>query len=362
MKDTNYCIIMAGGIGSRFWPMSRTAHPKQFLDILGKGQSLLQETYSRFLKICPSENIFVVTNDMYIDLVIKQLPKIALKQVIGEPSRRNTAPCIAYATHKIFGLNPNANIVVAPSDHIIIKEEAFTDAIQKAFDFTEKNEVLVTLGIKPGRPDTGYGYIQFNNDMCDIEHNVCKVKTFTEKPNAELANFFLESGDFLWNSGIFVWNAKTILDAFDTYLPEMNALFNEGKTLFNTNKEQEFIRSTYSQCTNISIDYGILEKAQNVWVMSADLGWSDLGTWGSLYEHINKDENGNAVVGNNVLSYDSKGCIINIPKNKLLVMQGLEDYIVVESDNVLLICKKENEQKIRDFVNDVKIYKEGKYV
>jgi mannose-1-phosphate guanylyltransferase len=362
MNANKYCIIMAGGIGSRFWPMSRTAHPKQFLVILGNGKSLLQQTYERFLNICPAENIFVVTNDIYIDLVTKQLPLLSPLQVIGEPSRRNTAPCIAYATHKIYRLNPLANIVVAPSDHVIMKEEAFCDAIRNAFDFTEKNDELVTLGIKPGRPDTGYGYIQFNNDMCDIEHNICKVKTFTEKPNAELASFFLESGDFLWNSGIFVWNAKTILDAFEKFLPEMNALFLEGKDFYNTENEQSFIVSTYSQCTNISIDYGILEKAQNVWVMSADLGWSDLGTWGSLYEHLGKDGNGNAIIGNNVLSYDTSGCIVNIPKGKLLVMQGLEDYIVVESDNVLLICKKDNEQQIRDFVNDVKIHKDAKYI
>ena len=352
--SNKYCIFMAGGIGSRFCPMSRSAHPKQFLDILGTGKTLLQLTYNRFLNICPKENIYVVTNENYVNLVKQQLPELSDNQVLGEPIRRNTAPCIAYGVYKIEQINPDANIVVAPSDHIITKEEAFTEAINNALDFTETVDGLVTLGIKPGRPDTGYGYVQFIEESCDIR-KICKVKTFTEKPNLDMAKFFLQSGEFLWNAGIFIWKLNSIKSAFQKYLPEIHNIFSDGTTDYNTSAEFEFVKKAYALCTNISIDYGIMEKANNVHVLVSDFGWSDLGTWGSLYNHIEKDNHGNAIVGRKVLTYDSKECIINVPENKLVVLQGLEGYIVVESDNTLLICKKEDEQQIRHFVNDVRI-------
>lgn len=353
---------MAGGIGSRFWPMSRTAHPKQFLDILGTGKTLLQQTYNRFLEVCPQENIYVVTNDSYRGLVLKQLPQLSENQVLSEPIRRNTAPCIAYATYKIASLNPNANTIVAPSDHVIQKEKEFIDSIKNSLQFTAENDCLITLGIQPSRPDTGYGYIQFDETQCDPKYKVCKVKTFTEKPNLEMAKFFLKSGEFLWNSGIFIWNVKSIMAAFEKYLYEVHALFHEGADKYNTKEEADFIKHTYALCTNISIDYGIMEKAKNVFVLSSDFGWSDLGTWGSLYEHCKQDEQGNAVVGNNVMLYNAKNCIVNVPKDKLVILQGLEDYIVIESDGILLVCKKSEEQQIRQFVNDVKAKKGNKFV
>ncbi len=362
MMSNNYCIIMAGGIGSRFWPMSRNNYPKQFLDILGTGKSLLQQTYDRFIGICPKENIFIVTNEAYVEHVQSQLPELSRNQILAEPQRRNTAPCVAYAAFKIQSINPKANMVVAPSDHVIKDEEGFREAITKALNFTEKNDSLLTLGIQPNRPDTGYGYIQFNDDGDTTEKfKISRVKTFTEKPNVEMAKFFLKSGDFLWNAGIFVWNLKSILHAFQQNLPEMYSIFEEGKGLFNTKEEDEFVRKAYTQCTNISIDYGIMEKAKNVFVLSAEFGWSDLGTWRSLYEHVPHDENSNASVGN-VMMENSSGCIINISKDKLAVIQGLHDYIVVQSENVLLICRKDDEQLVRNLVNDVRLKKGEKFV
>ena len=352
---------MAGGIGSRFWPMSRNNYPKQFIDILGSGKSLLQQTYDRFRDICPKENIFIVTNEAYVEHVQTQLPSLNSNQILAEPQRRNTAPCIAYAAFKIHSLNPNANMVVAPSDHIIQDEHGFTQAIQKALAFTEKNDSLLTLGIQPNRPDTGYGYIQFNDDESSEKFKISKVKTFTEKPNLEMAKFFLKSGDFLWNAGIFVWNIEAILKAFKHNLPEMYSIFEEGKSDFNTPGEAEFVRKAYGLCTNISIDYGIMEKAKNVYVLSAEFGWSDLGTWRSLYEHIPHDESSNAVVGN-VMMENSSGCIINVSKDKLAVIQGLHDFIVVQSENVLLICRKDDEQLVRTLVNDVKMKKGEKFI
>jgi mannose-1-phosphate guanylyltransferase len=362
MNKNNYCIIMAGGIGSRFWPMSRNAFPKQFLDILGTGQTLLQQTYNRFLKICPHENIFIVTNEGYVDLVKQNLPDLPSSNILGEPLRRNTAPCVAYAAYKIASKNPDANMVVAPSDHIITKENAFTEAIQKGLEFTKSNDALLTLGIKPSRPDTGYGYIQFVDDGSKETNHISKVKTFTEKPNLEMAKFFLQTGEFVWNAGIFLWNLKSITEAIKNYLPEMHHIFSEGADIYYSEREADFIRNAYTQCTNISIDFGVMEKAKNVFVMSADFGWSDLGTYGSLYEHIKHDENKNAVVGKNIMLYDTKNCIVNMPHEKLVVLQGLDDYIVVEAENILLICKKQDEQQIRQFVNDVKVNKGEKFV
>lgn len=356
MNHNNFCVIMAGGVGARFWPMSKTSRPKQFIDILGTGETLIQTTFNRFRKICPSENIYIVTSEEYRDLVKQQLPQVSDEQVLGEPMRRNTAPCIAYANYKIFNKNPEANIVVAPSDHIILKEDNFTEAILNGLSTTASNNWLLTLGIQPTRPDTGYGYIQFDDNSTN-ERRISKVKTFTEKPQLDLAISFLKSGDFLWNSGIFIWSLKSIMKAFDKYLPEVNDIFKEGNVKYDTPEENDFISKAYTLVKNISIDYGVMEKAGNVFVLSADLGWSDLGTWGSLYENRPKDKKGNAIVGNHVMAYDLNNCIVNMPKDKLVVLQGLEDYIVVEDDDVLLICRKKDEQEIRRFVNDVKVEK-----
>jgi mannose-1-phosphate guanylyltransferase len=355
MDQNNFCVIMAGGVGSRFWPVSRTQNPKQFIDILGVGRTLLQMTYDRFAKILPTENIYIVTNEIYTDVVLEQLPDISKEQVLGEPMRRNTAPCIAYANFKILKKNPNARIVVAPSDHLIMDEAEFLKVISEGLDFVKSDNILLTLGIEPSRPDTGYGYIQINKDIKVSSENksLHKVKTFTEKPDLELAKVFVKSGEFFWNSGIFIWSLKSIFKAFETHLPEVNSLFTKGIDLLNTEKEYDFINETYESCNSISIDYGVMEKADNVFVYSADFGWSDLGTWGSLYEHSTKDENENAVKSDKFMSYDTKDCIIKSKNGKLMVVQGLEDYIVVDTDDVLLICKKQDEQQIRKFVNDV---------
>jgi mannose-1-phosphate guanylyltransferase len=363
MKNNNYCVIMAGGIGTRFWPISRTSHPKQFIDILGTGQTLIQQTYNRFLRICGKENIFIVTNEIYRELVKQQLPEISENQIICEPARRNTAPCIAYASYKIHSINPKANIVVAPSDHIILNEDNFTEVIESALEASASHDWLLTLGIKPSRPDTGYGYIQFCSEKVYPKNDrLRKVKTFTEKPAIEMAKQFLKSGDFLWNAGIFIWQVKNILKAFGDYLPEVDQIFKSGAKKYNTPQEKTFIKNAYAMCKNISIDYGVMEKANNVYVLQSDFGWSDLGTWGSLYDTREKNKEGNTIVGKNVIVYDSKNCIVNMPNDKLVVMQGLNDYIVVESDNILLICKKTDEQQIRQFVNDVKVEKGEQFV
>ncbi|MFA5418142.1 MAG: mannose-1-phosphate guanylyltransferase [Bacteroidales bacterium] len=362
-KKNNYCVIMAGGVGARFWPMSKTSRPKQFIDILGVGKTLIQLTFDRFTHVCPAENIYVVTNEIYKELVLGQLPELTENQVLCEPARRNTAPCVAYANYKIKEINPDALIVVAPSDHIILKEDEFVRNIQTALMAASENDWLITLGIQPSRPDTGYGYIQFTEEIVRPENPLLrKVKTFTEKPNQEIAESFIASGDFLWNSGIFIWSVKNIMHAFSTLLDEVDSLFAAGIGKYNTPDEKQFIRNTYAVCKNISIDYGIMEKATNVYVLSVDFGWSDLGTWGSLYTIRDKDEHQNAVVGNNVMLYDTRNCIVNMPKNKLVVLQGLNDYIVVEDDDALLICRKEDEQQIRQFVTDVKVDIGEKYV
>ena len=354
---------MAGGIGARFWPMSRTDCPKQFIDILGTGKTLIQQTFNRFTKICPSENIYIVTNERYKDLIKSQLEGIKDEQILCEPSRRNTAPCIAYAAYKISMKNPDANLVVAPSDHIIMKEDTFVNVITSALQATAEKDWLLTLGITPSRPDTGYGYIQFDESTThETISEIKKVKTFTEKPVLEMAQKFLKSGDFIWNSGIFVWSIQSILQAFDKYLPEVSSLFKKGESKYFTEQEEQFIKETYTVCKNISIDYGVMEKADNVYVFATDFGWSDLGTWGSLYDIRNKDKQGNTVIGKNVMLYNTKNCIVNMPKEKLVVLQGLDDYIVVEDNDTLLVCKKTDEQQIRKFVNDVKMEKGEKYV
>lgn len=361
----NFCVIMAGGIGARFWPMSRTSHPKQFIDILGTGETLIQQTYKRFKRICPKENIYVVTNELYKDLVREQIPGLELPQILLEPSRRNTAPCIAYANYCILARDPEARIVVAPSDHIILNEDLFLKNILSALEAASEHDWLLTLGIRPSRPDTGYGYIQYVEGKTPVypkEVHIKKVKTFTEKPNLELANTFLQSGDFLWNSGIFIWSLKSIMKAFEYHLEEVDVLFKQGIGKYGAPGEREFISNTYTICKSISIDYGIMESASNVYVLAADFGWSDLGTWGSLYENRPRDNNGNAIVGKNVLTYESANCIVNMPNDKVVVLEGLNDYIVVDSDNVLLICRKTDEQQIRQYVNDVMLEKGEKYV
>jgi mannose-1-phosphate guanylyltransferase len=360
----NFCVIMAGGIGSRFWPLSRTRKPKQFLDILGTGRSLLQQTFDRFSQILPVENIYIVSNEEYGEIILKQLPGIRKEQVLLEPMRRNTAPCIAYASYKIREIEPDARIVVAPSDHLILKEQEFLNVVRKGLEFVAANDALLTLGIRPSRPETGYGYIQISGEKGSITVNesLRKVKTFTEKPDLKMATVFLESGDFFWNSGIFFWSLKTISLAFETYLTEVDSLFKEGTGLYNTDAEHEFISKTYPKCKNISIDYGVMEKADNVYVLCADFGWSDLGTWGSLYDMSGKDKNANAIQGKSVFTYDTRNCLINLPNDKLAVIQGLDDYIIVDSDNILLICKKEDEQKIKQYVNDVRLEKGENFI
>ena len=357
-------MIMAGGIGSRFWPLSRSQKPKQFLDILGTGKSLLQQTFDRFAQIIPKENILIVTNEEYSEIIMNQIPGIRKEQVLLEPMRRNTAPCIAYANYKIKSKVPDANIIVAPSDHLILKEKEFLQVVEKGLNFVKENDALLTLGIQPSRPETGYGYIQISGDKSSIVVNesLRKVKTFTEKPDIKMATLFLESGDFFWNSGIFLWSQNSIGKAFEKYLPDIDALFKEGVGVYNTQQEHDFISKTYPSCKNISIDYGIMEKAENVHVLCADFGWSDLGTWGSLYDMSSKDNQSNAIQGENVFSYETRNCIINLPKEKLAVIQGLEDYIIVDSDNILLICRKEEEQKIKQYVNDIKLEKGEEYV
>ncbi|MGI6717719.1 MAG: mannose-1-phosphate guanylyltransferase [Bacteroidales bacterium] len=355
MNKNYYAIIMAGGVGARFWPMSRSKNPKQFLDILGTGESLIQQTFNRLNKICDEANILVVTGEEYKDQVLEHLPKIREDNVLCEPLRRNTAPCIAYANYKILKENPNAQIIVAPSDHIITKEDVFLDVVNYSMEQAAKNNCLITLGIKPFRPDTGYGYIQVTDDSLDNgENKIFKVKTFTEKPNLETAIEFLKSGEFVWNSGIFIWSLMSIQKAFNKYLPEVNDLFAAGIDVYGTQDEKEFIEKTYYMCPNISIDYGIMEKATNVFVYPTDFGWSDLGTWVSLFENSKKDDNNNAVLASKFLGYDTENSIISSKKGKLIVTQGLSDYIVVDEDDVLLICKKDCEQQIKEILEIVK--------
>ncbi len=382
--QNNFCVIMAGGIGSRFWPYSRAEKPKQFLDFFGTGRTLLQMTVDRFRPLVPIENVFIVTNVAYKEIILEQIPDLKESQILCEPARRNTAPCIAYATAHIRALclrkagltaanqdwsrpEMKANIVVAASDHLILEEEKFRQTIGKAFDFVAANNAICTLGMQPTRPETGYGYIQFVKDRfadrikteSDLEREECcsdgiyPVKTFTEKPNLEMAKVFLQSGDFLWNSGIFIWNLQTISEAFRYLLPEVADRFREGELLMGTDKEEDFIEHIFPKCPNISIDYGIMEKAQNVYVLPSSFGWSDLGTWGSLYDLSEKDDNGNVSLHSRALFYESSGNIVTLEPGKLAVIQGLEDTIVTEHEGVLLICKKAEEQRIKQFVEDV---------
>ena len=365
MRENNYCVIMAGGVGSRFWPFSRNEKPKQFLDFFGTGRSLLQMTIDRFRPIVPIENILIVTNILYRDQVLEQIPDLQSSQVLCEPARRNTAPCIAYAVARIKAMrrgmaDKNANIVVAASDHLILQEDKFRETIINCFDFIEKNDALLTLGMKPTRPETGYGYIQKGDEVKGNE-DICKVKAFTEKPNLEMAKVFLDSGDFLWNSGIFIWSLESIEAALQKHMPELAQKFAQGSDKMGTVGEDAFIQEMFPTCPSISIDYGLMEKAQNVYVMPSDFGWSDLGTWGSLYDLSTKDEAENVTLHCDATYYDSHGNIVTLPKGRLAVIQGLEDSIVAESNGVLLICKRNDEQQIRQFYMDAEVKYDGKF-
>jgi mannose-1-phosphate guanylyltransferase len=360
--EHTYLVVMAGGIGSRFWPFSRTQHPKQFHDVLGVGRSMLQLTVDRFRGICPPENVYVVTNRDYIDLVHEHLPELPMSQILGEPIGRNTAPCIAYASYRIAQRDPAATLIVTPADHAVLREEEFRRLIREAVAAARQHDVLITLGIQPSRPDTGYGYIQYMDEAVHRlpDTDLYKVKTFTEKPNAELARMFIDSGDFLWNAGLFVWRASAIIEAFHQCLSDIAEVFEEGKDLLGTPQEEGFINEAYSRCRNISIDFGVMEKADNVYVLPADIGWSDLGTWDSLHQVSPHDAQGNVVDGE-VLLYDTRDCLIKTPHERLVVVQGLDGYIVAEHDNVLLICQRSEEQRVKEFVADVKARKGAGY-
>ncbi len=351
---------MAGGIGSRFWPMSRTNYPKQFLDILNIGRTLIQSTYDRFAKFIPKENIYVVTFEDYADIVAEQLPELSKANILCEPSRKNTAPCIAYVSYKIQLLNANANLICAPSDHLITDDDAFIKICNEALKFTADIKGLLTLGIKPTHPNTGYGYIQY--ETLAVGENIYKVKTFTEKPTVEIAKAFIASGDFLWNAGIFVWQVKNIIKAFEKLLPEIHEVFDAELNNFNTDAEKEAIERIYPLCVNISIDYGIMEKADNVYIMPSSFGWSDLGTWASAFQNLEKDYLENAVVGDNVMIIDATNNLVHASNKKLVLLQGLNDYVVVDTKDVLLICKKDKEQEIKEYVAEVKRNKGDKFL
>lgn len=351
---------MAGGIGSRFWPVSRHDYPKQFLDILGIGKTLIQATFDRFTQFVSRENIYVVTAESYRDIVIQQLPEILVENIICEPSRKNTAPCIAYISFKLYQQNPHANLICAPADHLVLNDTDFVKVCLEALGFTTENSALVTLGVKPTHPNTGYGYIQYEQPA--VTDNVYKVKTFTEKPDLELAKTFIASGDFLWNAGIFVWKAKQIIRSFELYLPEMYELFDGTRKALNTDKEKEAIGLIYPLSTSTSIDYGILEKADNVYVIPASFGWSDLGTWGSAYQNLEKDYNENAVVGKNVVLFESAKNVVHVSSEKLVLLQGLNDFIVVDTHDALLVCKKENEQHVKEYLAEIRRSKGDKFL
>lgn len=355
--NNRYCVIMAGGIGSRFWPMSRQSCPKQFLDILGTGRSFIRHTFDRFAKIIPKENFIVVTNRRYKSLVLEHIPEIGEEQILCEPIGRNTAPCIAYAAHTLRKRNPQATMIVSPSDHLILNEEEFLTIIDRCCNFTDEKSALMTIGIEPSRPETGYGYIQKQSN-----DTISKVKCFTEKPNLEMAQAFLECGEFLWNSGIFIWKVEEIIAAFAKHLPEHHALFSDIEPLLGTERQNEAIERIFSECKPISIDYGIMERADNVYVHSGDFGWSDVGTWGSVYQQSRKDKYANALNSDNIHIYDTRNSLITIPKGKVAVVSGLKDYIVVDTNDVLMICPRSEEQSIKSYIEDVKYSTGDKHI
>ncbi len=358
MKKNYYAIIMAGGVGSRFWPVSTQKFPKQFHDMLGTGQSLIQRTFERINELVPSNNILIATNANYEKLVLQQLPQLNNRQLLLEPVMRNTAPCVLYAALKIYAQNPDAVILVAPSDHWIKDEGEFLRNIQTSFKACSEKDILMTLGIQPDHPNTGYGYIQYEKGTSEIK----KVKNFTEKPNLETAKEFINSGDYLWNAGIFIWSAKSIIAAFKQHLPEMVAVLDDGNNVYNSDFEDDFIKNNYQKCENISIDFAIMEQAQNVHVLPVDFGWNDLGTWGSLYSKLKKDEAENAVVGANVIFRDAKGNMIKTESGKRVVIQGLEDFIVVEKKDVIMICPRKDDQDIKQIMREAKELFGKKYV
>ena len=358
MNNNYYGVIMAGGVGSRFWPMSTQEYPKQFHDMLGTGDSLIQKTFKRLEKTIPSKNIFISTNTRYKNLVQEQLRSITENQLLLEPCMRNTSPCILYAALKINAINPDGVMLIAPSDHWIDDEQTFSNKIEKALAYCKQNNVLMTLGIEPNSPNTGYGYIKYEKNTNEIK----TVKEFTEKPDLETAQKFIKSGDYLWNSGIFIWSVKSILQLYKTALPEMFELFSEGNNFYNTEKENQFITENYSKAENISIDFGVLEKAHNIHVLPIECGWNDLGTWGSLYNKLPKDEHNNAAVNGDVIFRNSSNNIVRTQSGKKVVIQGLDNFIVVEKDDVLLICPKDAEQEIKEIATEAKNTFGEKYV
>lgn len=341
---------MAGGVGSRFWPMSTPEHPKQFLDVLGMGKSLIRMTYERMLNISSSDQIFVLTNASYKDLVLEQIPELSPEQVLTEPKRKNTAPCIAYAAAKIKAIDPSATMIITPADHLIVKEDRFTQIVQTAIEQAGKDERLVTIGIQPSRPDTGYGYIEFSKEANVQAGDVTPIIQFREKPNLAAAKEFLEQGNFCWNSGIFVWKSSTVLDALKSFTPALHELFTANSSAYNTASEQEYVNSCFEECEDISIDFAIMEHAKNADVVLADFDWSDLGTWGSLSTHLQKDESGNSVIGKHAHLFHSKNCIVNVSDDKLVLLDGLENYIVIESENMFMVLRNENEQELKNFL------------
>jgi len=351
---------MCGGIGSRFWPYSRTNLPKQFIDFMGTGRSLLQMSYDRVLPFIDPRNIIVVTNASYRDLIREQLPDLTDCQILCEPERRNTAPCIAWAAYHIAALDPEASMIVTPSDHLITREQLFNESVVRGFEFVEQHDALLTLGIHPTRPETGYGYIQIGSE---IAPDILKVKTFTEKPNLELARVFLDSGEFFWNSGIFLWRASSIIEALHTYVPDLARTFDNGLSDFGTDGENAFIAATFPGCSSISIDYAVMEKASNVYVECVSFGWNDLGTWSALYDNSPKNRDNNVAQNCKLIAYNSTGNILKVQgDDKLVVMSGLRDYIIADTGDVLLICPKSEEQRIKQMVNDAKIAFGDKYL
>ena len=359
MDNNRYCVIMCGGVGSRFWPFSKAARPKQFIDFFGTGRSLLQMAFDRLQGIVPTENIFLLTNESYGTLISEQLPELSDKQILMEPARRNTAPCIAWAAYHIQAINPGAKMMVAPSDHLIINVEKFRQSVIDAFEFIETRDALVTMGIKPSRPETGYGYIQVGEP---IEGNFSKVKTFTEKPDEDLARVFLKSGEFFWNSGMFFWSTDSIIKALDSCAPDVNTVFEQGKEYFGTPQELDYINANFEASPSISIDFAVMEKAPNVYVETVDFGWNDLGTWRSLYDHSPKNIEGNVTQNCKALMLNSHNNIVAIKGDKVIVASGLEGYIVADVDDALLIVPLEEEQKIKTYVNEVKSKFGDKYL
>ncbi len=353
MNVHRYCVIMCGGVGTRFWPFSRSGMPKQFLDFFGTGRSLLQLTVDRIRSVVDPSRIILVTNSAYASIVHEQLPDIKESNILLEPARRNTAPCICWASHHIKALDPEASIVTLPSDHLILKEEVFRRTLEEGFEFVEKGDRLLTLGIKPTSPATGYGYIQRGLEVDDCS-GICKVKSFTEKPNLEMAKVFISTGEFFWNAGIFFWRVDSILNAFDRYDHETAAVFNAGIGVYGTPGEMNFIDSSFPNTPSISIDYAIMEKADNVYVKTADLGWSDLGSWKALYDASPSNSEGNVTQNCKVMTYDCKDTIFAVGNEKIVVAAGLDKYIVAENDNAILIFPIGEEQRIRNIVNDVR--------